>query len=264
MYVLPNFRRVVLSSAVLLLLGGASNAWGQGFLDGLRRQVEREIQNSIPRILPSNGLQPPGRGAPPFGSGGGISGGEKTRGFNSIPGEGGTQNNRNPFSNRDMFLPPGSNRTIINNPPANQGPIYSNPNPVYGNPTPIYGNPTQGNPSTGVPAYSNPRSSQSPPVAAEKFSNEMIAIRCPKSGPQSVRYTLLVDNGSFPFTIRPGEAQRFRENRRWMIRFQRGGAEQTYRLKGGNTYTFEMDASNQLQLFKETSTVSEPPMRSSH
>ncbi len=228
------------SAAVFLALWcvcGSRPAQGQSFLDGLRQRVEREIQNSVPQFGSQPQRRPPGSQPP-----------ARTRG--SIPGESGGENNRNRFGDNGFFLPPSSSP-----------PRYSNP--TYGN------SPPGGSQTNRARYYSTPsgtnRSSSirrlEPPATKEVFSNRPIVIRCPRSAAQPVSYQLLRGDTSYAFTMRPGEAQTFNETQLWLIRFSSGTAEKTYRLRGDNKYTFETDSQQQLQLYRESSSYSEPPLR---
>lgn len=69
----------------------------------------------------------------------------------------------------------------------------------------------------------------------------MIKIRCPKESPQAVTYQLVLGGKSYAYTMRPGESQSFAENQLWLIRYISGSQEVTYRIRGGNVYSFSTD-----------------------
>lgn len=219
---------------LLILLPMQANA--QSLLDRIGSQVgeqlRQEVQRSIPRIGPQPPQQPPG---PKIG----------TR--SSIPSEGGPQNNRGQF-NPDAFFqgrPGGQSRPYVT--PQSTQPQQ-----------PHYQGPTTGT------VYGSPTNYREPPVAPPDHNGKEIKIRCPQDGPQKVEYELVLGGRSFRYTMNPGESQTFRENQLWLIRFEQSGKQITYRLRGGNDFTFADSKTGGIELYRDREDYSEfpePPTR---
>lgn len=87
-----------------------------------------------------------------------------------------------------------------------------------------------------------------PPVLPQQqFSNSPIRIILPKNYSLGVNYTL----NQFTYAMKPGERQGFREDREWVVRFDRGLNLGTfeYTLDPG-TYCFVCDSSTGWQLYE--------------
>ncbi|MCA9134288.1 MAG: hypothetical protein KDA45_14065 [Planctomycetales bacterium] len=208
-----------------------------GFLDGLRGQVERELGGAAQELRSQ--LQREIRPAPPLPP-------DSPRSFGGVPGESGRVNR------------PGEN---FNPQPGFGQPNYGQPN--YGQPN--YGQPNYGQPRPGQPDYRPPGVGQptyaEPPTRAESFNGQSITVRSPKANPGDIQYELLVSGQAYPYSMGPGERQAFNETHLWLIRYQSGGTQKTYRLRGGRTYEFELDAQGRVQLYRLAHSHQEPPLR---
>lgn len=90
-----------------------------------------------------------------------------------------------------------------------------------------------------TPAYSYPSTvivNTRPAVPAPTFDHGPIVITAPATNEQPVEYAL---NGQ-PFSIKPGQSQKFRHDRDWVVDFDRGNGKGAgkYSLKAG-TYKFK-------------------------
>jgi hypothetical protein len=103
----------------------------------------------------------------------------------------------------------------------------------------------------------------SPPVRQPQYSNLPITIRCPDTEEGSLSYTILSERGNYPFTIRPGQKQQFKESRRWLIRYDSGGAGvKTYGLSGGREYKLVRTSEGHWQLYQQPDSAPDPPVAS--
>lgn len=96
------------------------------------------------------------------------------------------------------------------------------------------------------PAYGEP-----PTAPRRVYSNLPIQIRCPPDCVGTCNYQLVLASGKgFPYTIRANQIQTLKETTDWLCRYQPspGGAYQTYRLRGGQTYEMRRD-NNRWQLY---------------
>ncbi|HBE70830.1 MAG TPA: hypothetical protein DDW52_22010 [Planctomycetaceae bacterium] len=210
-------------------------AKAQSLLDRIGSQVGEQLRQEVQRSIPRIGPQPPQKGP-----------GNQMGTRSSIPSEGGPQNNRNRF-NPDAFFqgrPNGSQ-------PQPYTPTQTSPRSYYQGTTP----------ST---VYSSPQSYRDPPIAPPDHNGKEIKIRCPQGGPTKVEYELVLGGRSFRYTMNPGESQTFRENQLWLIRFERSGKQITYRLRGGNDFTFANAKTGGIELYRDREDYSEfpePPTR---
>lgn len=125
------------------------------------------------------------------------------------------------------------------------GAYYSTPRYYYSTPTYV------------TPSYSYPSNviiNSTPSVPAPTFDNGPIVIIAPAANDAPVQYTL---NGS-PFTMKPGQSQKFRHDRDWVIEFDRGEGKgmAQYSLKA-SAYKFKK-TDNGWELFEAAKP--EPPV----
>jgi hypothetical protein len=228
-----------LLSAILIGLA-ATPAFSQGIFgdiaDQLGGRLEQEINRRSRRFNP-----PQDNGLP--------------RTQSDIPSQGGGQNIDNRFSGGGFFTP--GNR--IAPMPSQPNPSNRVPSTLEYTPQPV---PNMGGTMQGrlVQNYPEPVSRSS-----AKRNGLPIKLRCDKSLTQTVKYKLRLSSKAFPYTIRHGESQSFDDTRQWLVSFTRGQREITYRLTGGNMYTFDLDSNGELELFEELTVdgviIPEPPKR---
>lgn len=245
---------ITLATLALIAIASPRNTLAQSILDRIGGQVQeqlrQEVKRSIPKFTPPQ-LGPPRRTTP------GDNVQVRPQG-NSIPSEGGGQNNNSPFDPNAFFQPGsgGGSSPRPYTPPRSSQPGYQTPR--YSNPS--YGNPSYGNSPSTSTAY------REPPVGSGDQNGGKIKIRCPKESPQSVTYKLVLGGKSYAYTMRPGESQSFAENQLWLIRYISGSQEVTYRVRGGNVYSFSSE-NGLTQLFRDPKgyhEFPEPPTRDSN
>lgn len=114
---------------------------------------------------------------------------------------------------------------------------YSTPRYYYS--TPTYSTPSYSYPSTVI-------INSTPSVPAPSFDNGPIVITAPAANDKPIEYML---NGQ-PFTIKPGQSQKFNHDRDWIVDFDRGNGKGTgkYSLKAA-AYKFKQ-TSNGWELFE--------------
>ncbi|MBC7820151.1 MAG: hypothetical protein IAG10_24980 [Planctomycetaceae bacterium] len=127
--------------------------------------------------------------------------------------------------------------------------IYSTPRYYYSTSGYTY-------PSYSAPTYSYPSTviiNSTPSVPAPSFDNGPIVIMSPATNDQPIDYLL---NGQ-SFSIKPGQSQKFKHDRDWIVDFDRGNGKGTgkYTLKA-TIYKFKMTA-NGWELFEAAKP--EPP-----
>lgn len=255
--------------AIGMTLPLISHANAQGILDRIGNQVQQQLRQEVQRVIPQFvPQQQPGLPQQPA-----IQ-------SNSIPSEGGNQNIRAPFNPSAFLGPqPSAPPRIINPsptrqpyiPPQNSQPNFGQPQyvqPNYSQPqyiqpynqSPQFGSTQSAMPSNTGNTYSVPGTRSE----TTSFSGKLIKVRCPKQSAQAVNYKLVLSGREYPYTMRPGESQSFAEKQSWLIRFMSGSNEVTYQLRGGNEYSFELDDSGRLQLYKDepqSTKYAEPPTR---
>lgn len=128
--------------------------------------------------------------------------------------------------------------------------IYSTPSYYYSTPSYLY-------PSYSTPTYSYPSTviiNSTPSAPAPAFDNGPIVITSPAANDQPIDYQL---NGQ-PYTIKPGQSQKFNHDRDWIVDFNRGDGKGAakYSLKA-TVYKFKM-TDNGWELFEAAKP--EPPM----
>lgn len=128
---------------------------------------------------------------------------------------------------------------------------------IYSTPSYYYTTPSYAYPSYAAPVYSTPSTvivNSAPSIPAPTFDNGPIVITAPASNDKPIEYQL---NGQ-PFTIKPGQSQKFKHDRDWVVEFNRGVGKGTskYSLKA-TVYKFKM-TDNGWELFEAAKP--EPPM----
>ncbi len=236
--------RFFLLTLVACVLSG-SNAFGQGFLEQLGREI---IQRELP----------PQRGNPPQRGG---DGGEHRR--QSMPSESGRDSGGGRFTNPGFgdFDLPGRGQPVQ---PGYVDPgqlVQPGQQQVFPGGQQIYpggqmvqpGRPYD--PSLNQTIYVEGRQPHrttyaigdlpSSPVMTQQY----IVIRCPESTVGSIYYSLDSDRGQFGFTLSPGQEQRFRAGTDWTIGYNDGSQEKRYKLNGGKTYTMKRVSDNRWQIY---------------
>ncbi len=128
---------------------------------------------------------------------------------------------------------------------------------IYSTPTYYYSTPAYTYPSYATPAYPTPSTvivNSAPSIPAPTFDNGPIVISAPATNDKPIDYLL---NGQ-PFSIKPGQSQKFKHDRDWIVDFDRGNGKGTgkYSLKA-TSYKFKM-TDNGWELFEAAKP--EPPM----
>lgn len=95
--------------------------------------------------------------------------------------------------------------------------------------------------------YNNGYSNSAPPPPAPNYSYQPIVITCPANYTGQINYRL----NEFDYSMTPGQAQTFKEDRRWEVSYDpgNGGAPARYRLTPGN-YEFRQVNGGGWQIFK--------------
>lgn len=164
----------------------------------------------------------------------GWSGGNSNSGYYNGPGYYNGQryySNSNPGYSYPQYSQ--SPRTFYNSVPA--APIDSS------------GGSTYYRPSVTAVTPSRTASVGEPPRAA--FNRKPIKVRVPRDESGICDYTLLSGSKSWNYSMEPGEAQTFKEDREWKIRYFSDGKVQEYELKGGQEYEFVREG-NGWRLYK--------------
>ncbi len=248
-----------------------ATASAQGLLDQFRNRVEGELRQAIegnrvqpgPSQPPIQSRNPPHSNSKPSEGGNQNNPGGSFR-SNSVPWEAGNQNNPGGnFRDSGGFLVPSSP------PPSNMGSQRT---------IPQTGNPSQRTFQQGssiqqgssVQQGSSIRQGSSipsstyreVPVRQTASNGQPIKLKLPDSMRQSVKYQLILGSRSLDYEMRPGESQTFSDTNPWLVRYRSEGSEVTYRLRGGNTYEFEVDTQGRISLFeKRPDEFPEPPKR---
>lgn len=205
-----------------------SQALAQFDLEGLRNRLEGEFRQAIPRVSgPSN-------------QGGSSDQREEqpsTEGF-SLPGESGQQNNPGGSFRDDGGFDPNSSR-----PPRASG---TSSNSYY----------QRQQPNRATTSYPDVPTRQRQP------NGQTIRLRAPRGLTSVSRYQLQTGGKQYRYEMNSGESQTFPESAIWLIRLQSGPKELVYRLRGGNSYEFDVDSQGDLKLYRiDPSAPPEPPMR---
>lgn len=209
----------------------SSQALAQIDLEGLRNRLEGELRQAIPRLPgPSNQGDPSNQqGEQP-----------SAQGY-SLPGESGSQNNPG-----GSFRDPGGFGSTPSNGSRRPNGSSSPSNSYY----------QRQQPSGTTTSYAEVPTRQTPP------NGETIRLHAPGELTMVSSYQLQTGSKQYRYEMNAGESQSFAEKAIWLIRFQSGSNELVYRLRGGNSYEFDVDSQDNLKLYRiDPSAPPEPPTR---